>query len=181
MVAITRELATFVAGLRYESLPTTVQERTRFLILDLVGNMLRGRHEAESTPPLLAAARALGLTGGSAAVFGDSQRYTPAGAALINGAMAHSLDFDDTHAAGTLHPEFAPGTWMMLSDHLNLTGTSPLLGGANFVDMSAVYSPEWRARFRAVAAEEKLALEVEELEEAVMVHLMVYLMVYLMV
>ena len=104
MVAVTRELAAFVAGLRYESLPANVQERTRFLILDLVGNMLRGRHEAESTPPLLAAARALGLTGGSAAVFGDSQRYTPAGAALINGAMAHSLDFDDTHAAGTLHP-----------------------------------------------------------------------------
>jgi 2-methylcitrate dehydratase PrpD len=104
MVAVTRELAAFVAGLRYESLPAAVQERTRFLILDLVGNMLRGRYEAESTPPLLAAARALGLTGGSAAVFGDSQRYTPAGAALINGAMAHSLDFDDTHAAGTLHP-----------------------------------------------------------------------------
>jgi 2-methylcitrate dehydratase PrpD len=104
MVAVTRELAAFVAGLRYESLPANVQERTRFLILDLVGNMLRGRHEAESTPPRLAAARALGLTGGSAAVFGDSQRYTPAGAALINGAMAHSLDFDDTHAAGTLHP-----------------------------------------------------------------------------
>ena len=51
MVAITRELAAFVAGLRYESLPANVQERTRFLILDLVGNMLRGRHEAESTPP----------------------------------------------------------------------------------------------------------------------------------
>jgi len=76
MVAVTKELAAFVAGLRYESLPASVQERTRFLILDLVGNMLRGRHEAESTPPLLAAARALGLTGGSAAVFGDSQRYT---------------------------------------------------------------------------------------------------------
>ncbi|MBX9700938.1 MAG: MmgE/PrpD family protein, partial [Acetobacteraceae bacterium] len=40
----------------------------------------------------------------SAAVFGDSARYTPAGAALLNGALAHSLDFDDTHAAGTLHP-----------------------------------------------------------------------------
>ena len=26
------------------------------------------------------------------------------GAALLNGAFAHSLDFDDTHAAGTLHP-----------------------------------------------------------------------------
>jgi purine-nucleoside phosphorylase len=63
-----------------------------------------------------------------------------------------------TNAAGTLHPEYAPGSWMMLSDHLNLTGTTPLLGGANFVDMSAVYSPAWRAQFHAVAAEEKITL-----------------------
>src|SRR5260221_7770317 len=32
-----------------------------------------------------------------------------------------------TNAAGALDPMFAPGAWMMLSDHLNLTGTSPLL------------------------------------------------------
>jgi 2-methylcitrate dehydratase PrpD len=37
-------------------------------------------------------------------VFGDTTRYTPPGAALVNGVLAHSLDFDDTHAAGTLHP-----------------------------------------------------------------------------
>jgi 2-methylcitrate dehydratase PrpD len=37
-------------------------------------------------------------------VLGDTARYTPAGAAFLNGAMAHSLDFDDTHAAGSLHP-----------------------------------------------------------------------------
>jgi 2-methylcitrate dehydratase PrpD len=104
MAAVTRDLAAFTASLRHEALPAEVQERTRFLVLDLVGNMLRGRHEAESTAPLLAAARALGLAAGSAAVFGDSARYTPAGAALVNGATAHSLDFDDTHAAGTLHP-----------------------------------------------------------------------------
>ncbi len=63
-----------------------------------------------------------------------------------------------TNAAGTLHPEFEPGTWMMLSDHLNLTGTSPLLGGANFVDMSEVYSAKWRATFRGVALEEEIFL-----------------------
>lgn len=63
-----------------------------------------------------------------------------------------------TNAAGSARPDFAPGAWMMLSDHLNLTGTSPLLGGANFVDMSAVYSPEWRALFRAAAAQEKITL-----------------------
>ncbi|MBR0651924.1 MmgE/PrpD family protein [Roseomonas terrae] len=104
MAAVTRELAAFTAAIRYETLPAEVQERTRFLLLDLVGNMLRGRHDAESTAPLLATVRSLGLAAGSAAVFGDSARYTPAGAALVNGTTAHSLDFDDTHAAGTLHP-----------------------------------------------------------------------------
>ena len=63
-----------------------------------------------------------------------------------------------TNAAGTLNPQFAPGSWMMLSDHLNLTGTSPLLGGPNFADMSAVYSAELRARFAAAAAAEALVL-----------------------
>ena len=37
-------------------------------------------------------------------MFGDCARHTPAGAALLNGALGHSLDSDDTHAAGSLHP-----------------------------------------------------------------------------
>lgn len=57
-----------------------------------------------------------------------------------------------TNAAGSLNPAFSPGEWMMLSDHLNLTGTSPLMGGANFVDLSSAYSPAIRERFRATAA-----------------------------
>jgi len=104
VAAVTRTLAEYTAGLDFRVLPEGVQTRTRFLMLDLVGNMLRGRHDTESTPPVLAAARALGLAAGGSAVFGDSARYTPAGAALLNGTFAHSLDFDDTHAAGTLHP-----------------------------------------------------------------------------
>lgn len=63
-----------------------------------------------------------------------------------------------TNAAGTLNPGFAPGSWMMLSDHLNLTGTSPLLGGPNFVDMSAVYSPQLRAHFKQAAGAEGMTL-----------------------
>ena len=46
----------------------------------------------------------MGMAAGNSGVFGDAARYTPAGAALLNGALAHSLDFDDTHAAGSLHP-----------------------------------------------------------------------------
>lgn len=104
MAAVTATLAAYCATLDFAALPAAVKERTRFLVLDLVGNMVRGRHDTESTPVLLSAVRALGLAAGGAAVFGDSARYTPAGATLVNGACAHSLDFDDTHAAGTLHP-----------------------------------------------------------------------------
>jgi len=56
-----------------------------------------------------------------------------------------------TNAAGTLNAGFPPGEWMMLSDHLNLTGTSPLQG-ARFQDLSETYDAAWRGRFRESAA-----------------------------
>lgn len=59
-----------------------------------------------------------------------------------------------TNAAGTLNPDFAPGEWMMLADHLNLTGASPLTGGPNFCDMSEVYSRELRSVFHGLAREQ---------------------------
>jgi 2-methylcitrate dehydratase PrpD len=104
MTDLTVRFARFAAGLQHSDLPVAVEARTRFLILDLVGNMLRGRYDAESSAPLLTAARAMGLSHGQHAVFGEASRWSPLGAALLNGAFAHSLDFDDTHAAGTLHP-----------------------------------------------------------------------------
>lgn len=51
-----------------------------------------------------------------------------------------------TNAAGTVNRDFTPGGWMMLTDHINLTGTSPL-SGANFIDMSEVYDAAWRGDF----------------------------------
>ena len=66
--------------------------------------MLRARNDAESTPPMISAAGKLGLAGGACTVIGDAAGYTPPGAAMLNGTLAHSLDFDDTHAPGSLHP-----------------------------------------------------------------------------
>ena len=43
------------------------------------------------------------MTGDTATAIGDPNRYTAAGAALVNGALAHSLDFDDIHARGSIH------------------------------------------------------------------------------
>jgi purine-nucleoside phosphorylase len=53
-----------------------------------------------------------------------------------------------TNAAGGLAPEHRVGQAVVISDHLNLTARSPLVG-ANFVDLTDLYS----ARLRALAHE----------------------------
>ncbi|RZS36801.1 purine-nucleoside phosphorylase [Herbihabitans rhizosphaerae] len=53
-----------------------------------------------------------------------------------------------TNAAGGLRDEFQVGQPVLISDHLNLTATSPLVG-ANFVDLLDLYS----ARLRTIARE----------------------------
>jgi 2-methylcitrate dehydratase PrpD len=104
MTAITRELADFVARISYDALPAEVRERVKWLVTDMVGIALRARYEAESTPALLAAVERLGLAHGSGSVIGDERGYSAPGAAMVNGTLAHSLDFDDTHAPGSIHP-----------------------------------------------------------------------------
>lgn len=99
----TIELATFTAGLSCEALPPVVRERARLLVLDLAGNAVRARRDAESTPSLLAAVHVMGLASGGARVFADPDGYAPAGAVLVNATLGHSLDFDDTHAAAIVH------------------------------------------------------------------------------
>ena len=102
MTDITRVLAAFCAGLSHDALPLEVIKRTKLLILDTAGIIVRARHDAESTPSLMAAVERLGLTGGECSVLGDGVAYAPTAAALVNGTLAHSLDFDDTHAAASL-------------------------------------------------------------------------------
>ena len=99
----TKQLAEFVAKLSYNDLPGEVVDRIKFLLMDTVGISIRAMHDSESTPSLLAASQAMGYLGGHSRVIGTSSKYTPAGAAMINGTLAHSLDFDDTHAAGSIH------------------------------------------------------------------------------
>lgn len=103
-MTITKQLSGFTASLRCRDLSPDVIARTRLLVLDLIGNVVRARHDAESTPSLLAAVRVMGLANGDARVFADPATYAPAGAVLINATLAHSLDFDDTHAAAIVHP-----------------------------------------------------------------------------
>jgi purine-nucleoside phosphorylase len=69
-----------------------------------------------------------------------------------------------TNASGGVDPGFDAGTLMLLTDHLNLTGRSPLWGpnddslGPRFLDLTAVYDPELRARMRGAADAEGVPL-----------------------
>ncbi len=54
-----------------------------------------------------------------------------------------------TNGCGGLNPAWSPGTPVLISDHINLTGTSPLVG-ANFVDLTDLYSPRLRGLAREV-------------------------------
>lgn len=63
-----------------------------------------------------------------------------------------------TNAAGAVNQDFKVGGLMLISDHLNLTGTSPLLGGPHFKDMSEVYSRRLRSELMKIATTAKVGL-----------------------
>lgn len=69
-----------------------------------------------------------------------------------------------TNAAGGIHPELAPGSLMLIEDHLNLTGQNCLVGpnddrlGPRFPALCGVYDGELRALAHEVAAHAGLQL-----------------------
>lgn len=58
-----------------------------------------------------------------------------------------------TNAAGAIDEHFHVGGLMLITDHINLQGTTPLLGGPHFHDMSEVYSRAWAEKIHAAAVE----------------------------
>jgi purine-nucleoside phosphorylase len=71
-----------------------------------------------------------------------------------------------TNASGGINPDFAPGQLVLISDHVNLQGVSPLVGpndeslGTRFPDMSEAYDPELRASAREAAV--RLGIDLRE-------------------
>ena len=69
-----------------------------------------------------------------------------------------------TNSSGGLDPSFAPGTLMLIRDHVNVTGQNPLIGpnadsiGPRFPDLTEAWSPRLQARLRAAAVAEGVTL-----------------------
>ena len=71
-----------------------------------------------------------------------------------------------TNACGGIREDLYPGALVLVSDHINLQGSSPLVGrndetlGPRFPDMSAAYDPE--LRLEALRAAARLGIDVHE-------------------
>lgn len=131
---------------------------------ELIGE-LRTEIEAESLPGFHAPAvaghtgtiKSLAMPGGkNALVMGArSHYYENRGVA----AVVHSVRTASaagckimvlTNGAGGIKQSWTPGTPVLISDHINLTADSPLIG-ANFVDLTDLYSSRLRAIAKSVA------------------------------
>ncbi|MFJ3666867.1 MmgE/PrpD family protein [Streptomyces sp. NPDC090106] len=110
--AIAARLAAFAAGCR-DGLPEAVAADAAHRVLDFLGNCLAalGPDTGENGPaaPHQAALRTARHAGGRAesTVIGSGDRLPADRAALVNGTLAHALDFDDTHLPSVLHPTAA--------------------------------------------------------------------------
>jgi 2-methylcitrate dehydratase PrpD len=101
--ATTRELASFLAHLRYEDLPEEAIERTRELFLDWVASALAGKN-AKPVQILEHFAELMGPEDGPSEVLTSRRRTSPLFAALVNGAASHVVEQDDLHNASVFHP-----------------------------------------------------------------------------
>lgn len=69
-----------------------------------------------------------------------------------------------TNAAGSCHPEMPAGSLMLITDHINFSGTNPLIGrnderlGTRFPDMSEAYSVEWQQKIHQIAEQNHIQL-----------------------
>ena len=98
---------------------------------------------------------AIGDTGRRALVYGTrTHHYEGRGVrAVVHGirtaAAAGCRAVVITNGCGGLRESWAPGTPVLIADHINLTATSPI-EGPTFVDLTDAYSPRLRALAREV-------------------------------
>ena len=118
---LTAELSEYCASLDYDTLPDSTVDQAKRVLLDTVGIAI-GSVRAKSTSPVVDTLDSLD-NGKGATALATGGSYSPAYAALANATFAHSLDFDETHRAGSVHAA-APvlGTLLAVGEEVDATG-----------------------------------------------------------
>ncbi|KAM3421362.1 hypothetical protein BST61_g1759 [Cercospora zeina] len=105
LLPATKILATFVSSASVEQLDEKLWTKIKEVLTDYIAVAIGGYANADSSTPIYNAVAALqgAAVSGSCTIIGRSEQMLPQYAALLNSAFAHSLDFDDTYAEGSLH------------------------------------------------------------------------------
>jgi purine-nucleoside phosphorylase len=130
-------------GIAAENLGATVAELPWAVLPGFVPPVAPG-HAGLVRSTVLDGARLLVFLGRSHLFEGHGPG--PVAAAVRTAAAAGCTVAVLTNASGSLRPDWPPGTGVLISDHLNLTASSPL-HGARFVDLTDC----WSARLRHAA------------------------------
>jgi 2-methylcitrate dehydratase PrpD len=122
---LSEELAAFVHGLKYSNIPTYVIGKAKLHLLDTLGVSAAGTAEPHIRSILAAITRFGGSPESTILWYGG--KYPPPMAAMINGSLAHALDYDDTHLPSIMHlssPIVA--TVLSVGEALHATGSEVL-------------------------------------------------------
>jgi 2-methylcitrate dehydratase PrpD len=105
VTTILHEVSRFAARVREGEVEDRILRDARRRVTDIVGISLA----ASGLEPARVVGKVVEGWGGKeqASVVGREERYPAASAALVNGTLAHALDFDDTHLPSVLHPSAA--------------------------------------------------------------------------
>jgi 2-methylcitrate dehydratase PrpD len=102
---LVQRLASFAAEQRYSDLPVGVRDSVPGRVLDVLG-IAAAALDLDTSGAVVDYVRDAGGSAQATAI-GLSSRVPVAQAALVNGTLAHSLDYDDTHLPSVLHPSAA--------------------------------------------------------------------------
>ena len=101
---ISLALAEFVANTNYDDIPAYVIENQKKSVLDAIGITLGASSLGDGCREMIEIAETLSAGGaGEATVMAFGKRLPAIWAAFANAAMAHGLDFGDTHDRSTMH------------------------------------------------------------------------------
>ena len=101
MSYLSEELAEFILDLNYDNIPQEVIQKLKLQILDIIGiSLASSKHDFGVA--VYDAAKMLGGNSGST-IIGFPGEMPAALAVLVNGTLAHGLDYDDTHMEGAVH------------------------------------------------------------------------------
>ena len=147
MAPDTQTLVLHCHRLGFDDLDDEVVARAKFLLLDYLGVAIAGSLSESSSPVYRMLYRSACL--GPCTVIGTATKTSPEFAALANGTAAHSVELDDTHQAGSIHPGV-----VIFSTAIALSEAHPEIGAGQFI-AAVVAGYDCAARV-AMAAQPKI-------------------------